>query len=104
MDEKLEKLLQDETFLQTLLSKETDAEVQAFLKENEIELTLEEIAAVKAGVEASLSSDSEELSAADLENVVGGASADTIGKIVNAVCDAIGKVGDLVHKWTRGRW
>ena len=87
-----------------MLSKESDTEIQSFLKEHEIELTLEEIAAVKAGVEASLSPDSEELSPEDLENVVGGADADAIGTIISAVCDAIGKIGDLVHKWTRGRW
>ena len=101
MIEKWNELLQDEAFLEKLLNLESDTEVQTLLAENGLELTLAEIASIKTGIESRLSSDSEDLSEDDLENVAGGAD---VAKIITAVCDGIGILGDYVHKWTRSRW
>lgn len=101
MNEKLNELLQDESFIKNLLSLETDEEVQSFLSENGVDFTLSEIAAIKSGVAARLAGDEEELSDDDLENVAGGAD---IAAIISGICDGIGKIGDYIHKWTRGRW
>jgi len=100
MNEKLNTLLEDQDFIEKLTSAETDAEVQALLAENGVELTLEEINAVKKGVEARISEDGE-LSEDELENVAGGAD---IAKIIEVICSGIVKLGDAVHKWTRRRW
>ena len=101
MNEKLTTLLQDEAFVEKLIAQENDTDVQALLKENNIELSLEEIALIKKKVDARLSSGSDELSDDDLENVAGGAD---VGSIISGVADALCKIGDSVHKWTRSRW
>lgn len=101
MNEKWNELLQDEAFLEKLLNLESDTEVQAFLAENGVELSLTEIASIKAGIESRLAADDAELSEDDLENVAGGAD---VADIITAVFDGIGKLGDYVHKWTRRRW
>lgn len=100
MSEKLNTLLKDEAFLAKLVSLETDTEVQAFLAENGVELTIAEIAAIKAGVAAQLG-ENEELSEDDLENVAGGAD---VADIITGVVECIAKIGDAIHEWTRGRW
>lgn len=100
MYETLNKLLNDETFMKQLLSLETDLEVQNLLKENGVEISLEEIAQIKRSVELRLS-DSNDLSEEDLEKVVGGSDAtDIVDCIVSFLCN----IGDAIHEWTRGRW
>jgi len=100
MNEKLNTLLEDQDFIEKLTNTETDTEVQALLAENGVELTLEEINAVKKGVEARISEEGE-LSEDDLENVAGGVD---IANIIEGVCNGIVKLGDAIHKWTRRRW
>lgn len=100
MNETLNKLLNNETFMKQLLSLETDLEVQNLLKENGVEISLEEIAQIKRNVELRLS-DSDNLSEEDLEKVVGGSDATDI---VNAIVSFLSNLGDAIHTWTRGRW
>lgn len=100
MNEKFNKLMEDEAFVDKLLAMETDKDIQAFLAENDVELSLEEIAAIKKGVEVRLS-ESEELSDDMLENVAGGSD---VSDLITAVVDAVCSFGDSIHKWTRGRW
>lgn len=100
MNEKLNELLSNQEFVEKLVNLETDTEVQGLLADNGVELTLEQIALIKKGVENQLSG-SEELSDDDLETVAGGAD---IGGIIESVAKALGTLGDCVHKWTRGRW
>lgn len=100
MKEKLNTLLQDEAFLEKLVALETDTEVQSLLAENGVELSIAEITAIKAGVAAQLG-ENEELSEDDLENVAGGAD---VADIISGIAEGLSKLGDAVHKWTRGRW
>lgn len=100
MTEKINELFQDETFVENLLSKETDIEVKALLAENGVEISLEEISAIKKTVEARLENDSE-LSEDDLENVAGGSD---VSDIITGVVDGLVKLGDAIHNWSRRRW
>lgn len=102
MNDKLNILLQDKSFLEKLVSLETDAEVQAFLAENGIELSITQIITIKNGIAAKLG-ENEELSEDDLKSISGGADADIPG-IITSIADAIGALGDYVDKWTRNRW
>lgn len=100
MNDKLNILLQDKSFLEKLVSLETDAEVQAFLAENGIELSITQIITIKNGIAAKLG-ENEELSEDELKSISGGAD---IPGIIASIADAIGKLGDYVDKWTRNRW
>lgn len=100
MNDKLNILLQDKSFLEKLVSLETDAEVQAFLAENGIELSITQIITIKNGIAAKLG-ENEELSEDELKNISGGAD---IPGIITSIADAIGALGDYVDKWTRNRW
>ena len=72
MDEKrAEELFADEAFVKSLLALETPEEVQAAVKAKGVDLTLDEISAIK---EVLAKFTSAELSDADLENVAGGNS------------------------------
>lgn len=100
MNDKLNILLQDKSFLEKLVSLETDAEVQAFLAENGIELSITQIITIKNGIAAKLG-ENEELSEDELKSISGGAD---IPGIITSIADAIGALGDYVDKWTRNRW
>lgn len=100
MNDKLNILLQDKSFLEKLVSLETDAEVQAFLAENGIELSITQIITIKNGIAAKLG-ENEELSEDELKSISGGAN---IPEIITSIADAIGALGDYVDKWTRNRW
>lgn len=100
MTEKMNELFQDETFVEKLLNKETDVEVKELLAENGVEISLEEISAIKKTVEARLENDSE-LSEDDLENVAGGSD---VSDLITGVVDGLVKLGDAIHNWTRRRW
>lgn len=100
MNDKLNILLQDKSFLEKLVSLETDAEVQSFLAENGIELSITQIITIKNGIAAKLG-ENEELSEDELKNISGGAD---IPGIITSIADAIGALGDYVDKWTRNRW
>lgn len=100
MNDKLNILLQDKSFLEKLVSLETDAEVQAFLAENGIELSITQIITIKNGIAAKLG-EKEELSEDELKSISGGAE---IPEIITSIADAIGALGDYIDKWTRNRW
>ena len=104
MLEKLEELLKNEEFAAKLLALDDDKDVQEMLNDNGIEMTLEEIAAVKKGVIAELNGEEAELSEDDLECVAGGVSVGAVVKVVGGVIKGIVALGNLVHKKTRGRW
>lgn len=100
MNEKINELLSNKEFVEKLMSLETETEVQNLLSENGVDLTVEQIAMIKKGVASQLT-ESDELSDDALETVAGGAD---IGGIIESVANAIGTLGDYVHKWTRSRW
>ena len=104
MQEKFEKLMQDEAFAEKLLSLDEDTEIQALLSENGVEFTLEQIAAIKKGVIAQLNGEDAELSDEDLEDVAGGIAVGAAITIAVGVVKGLVILGNGVHKWTRGRW
>ena len=105
---KVKEIFADKDFVAKVLAMETAEEVQAAVKAQGVELTIEEIEATKAELVNQLENkDSDEVSDEQLENVAGGFAVTTI------VCAAIigaGAVGGLatlakgVHEWTRRRW
>lgn len=103
MNEKINELLKDASFLENLLTLETEAEAQAFLAENGIELSTIEIVTIKNAIASKLG-ENEELSEDDLECVAGGADNDFVSSIIEGVGDLVVKLGDAVDKWTRRRW
>ncbi len=100
MNEKLTELLKDQAFVEKLIAQETDTDVKALLAENGVDLSLQEIAKIKQGIESQIEGNAE-LSDDDLENVAGGSD---ISDIIEAAFNGIGALGDKVHTWTRRRW
>ena len=89
MDEKrAEELFADEAFVKSLLALETPEEVQAAVKAKGVDLTLDEISAIK---EVLAKFTSAELSDADLENVAGGNSSFQAG--INQTLSEISEIG-----------
>ena len=89
MDEKrAEELFADEAFVKSLLALETPKEVQAAVKAKGVDLTLDEISAIK---EVLAKFTSAELSDADLENVAGGNSSFQAG--INQTLSEISEIG-----------
>ena len=103
LKEKLEKLLQDEEFVKELLQQETAEDAQKFFAVHGVEISIDELNAIRKGIMARLDN-SEELSDDQLENVAGGGTADVITFAIDTGVKAIIFAGDKVHKWTRGRW
>ena len=93
---KFKELLEDEAFTSKLATLETAEEVKAAFEEKGVHITVEQINAIHAR----LASGSGELSDDDLEVVAGGG----VDDLVDIVVDGVGKIGDKVHEWTRGRW
>ena len=73
MDEKRAKeLFADEECVKSLLPLETPEQVQAAAKAKGLDLTLDEISAIKGAIKGSLTNTNGELNEADLEKVAGG--------------------------------
>lgn len=99
MEERLNELVQNEVFMRKLLALDDAVEIQELLAENDVEMSLEEIALIKKHVEAHLNGN-EELSEDELANVVGGGFV----TIFTAIITGIVTLGKHVHVWTGGRW
>lgn len=102
-EQAIRELFSDETFIASILAMETPEEVQKALAEKGLDLSLEEISAIKN----TLTEDEGELSEDDLENVAGGIALTTLicGLIIGGAA-AAGTVslGKAVNGWTRRRW
>lgn len=98
MNEKINALMEDEGFVESILQLETAEEVQKAFADKGVDLTVQDIEAIKDAVIAKTEG---ELSEDDLENVAGGAD---VGGIITVVVDGILKLGDKIHEWTRRRW
>ena len=73
MDEmRAKELFADEEFVKSLLALETPEQVQAAAKAKGLDLTLDEISAIKSAIKGSLTNTNGELNEADLEKVAGG--------------------------------
>ncbi|SMP58027.1 hypothetical protein [Anoxynatronum buryatiense] len=96
-----QKLEADEQLVEKLMQQETSEEVQALLKENNVEMTLEEINTVReALLKAMERSEEGELSEEDLEEVTGGVF--LISMILALVCTA--GMTQLTMSANRMRW
>ncbi|MDR1622336.1 MAG: Nif11-like leader peptide family RiPP precursor [Synergistaceae bacterium] len=98
MDEKrVKELFSDEAFVKSLFALETPEEVQAAVKAKGVDLTLDEIHAIKEGL---AKSGGEELSEADLEKVAGGS---VVGLVIAGISLVV-SAASYTHDATRGRW
>lgn len=102
MEKKLNTLLQNEAFVEELLAQENDTDVQTLFAKNDIEISLDEIANIKASISAHLS-DNDELSDNDLENVVGGISINTVTDSSSNLLQSNLKTGTSINTWIRRR-
>jgi predicted ribosomally synthesized peptide with nif11-like leader len=107
MDEELLKeVLSDSDFAKSIVEMETPEEVQTALKGKGVEISLEDIAAIKNA----LSNQDEEgaLSEDELENVSGGSltimAAIGIASIITASVAGTVSLGNKVNTWTNRRW
>lgn len=104
-EELLKKVLEDADFTQSLLDMETEEEVQAALKEKGVEISTEDIDAIKRALE---NQGEGELSEDELENVAGGSltvlAALGVASIITAACGGTVALGNKVNEWTRRRW
>ena len=103
-EQKIKNVFADEEFVVSIMNMETAEEVQAALAEKEIEISVEEIEAIR---EKLISKDGE-LSEEDLEDVSGGVVITaTVTGILCAIFGGISAAagtGTFVHNVTRGRW
>jgi ATP-dependent RNA circularization protein (DNA/RNA ligase family) len=100
MNEKLNELLQDESIVRELVAKENAEDVQKFLADKGVEVSIEDINAIRDGVLARVENN-DEMSDDQLEQVAGGGG---YGDVIKFGVDCIVKVGDCIHTLTRGRW
>lgn len=99
MLEKFQELLENDDFLSELSLIECVEDVQSFLLENGVELSIEDINSIRTSVVSHLQSG--ELSDDELELASGGAiSLGTIALIITGVKYA----GEIVDRSTRNRW
>ncbi|MEN1761413.1 MULTISPECIES: Nif11-like leader peptide family RiPP precursor [Anoxynatronum] len=109
MEEKLkllqQKLEADEQLVEKLMQQETPEEVQALLKENDVNLTIEEINEIREAILKMLDRMTEgELSEEDLEEVTGGIF---FAYGVLALCGifvALATGTTVTNMFTKGRW
>ncbi len=85
--EKLKTLLADKDFAETLLKQESETDVQAYLKENGVDLDMEDIAALHQGLDMYCDGDGS-LNEDDLEAVVG-------GSVFSDIADVLDGFGDV---------
>ena len=103
-EQKIKNVFADEEFVVSIMNMETAEEVQAALAEKEIEISVEEIEAIR---EKLISKDGE-LSEEDLEDVSGGVV--ITASVTGILCAIFGGIsatagtGTFVHNVTRGRW
>ncbi len=105
---KIKEIFADKDFVEKILAMETAEEVQAAIKAQGVELTIEEIEATKAELVNQLENkDSDEVSDEQLENVAGGFAVTTAILIAGGLLAAgsgLVTLGNKVHEWTRRRW
>ena len=102
-----QKMEAEEQLVEKLLQQETPEEVQVLLKENGVDLTMEEIVEAREVLIKALERAEEgELSEEDLEEVTGGALfiATWVAIAVIGIGAKVAGWGIIAHKETRGSW
>ena len=97
---KIKEIFSDQTFVESLMEMENAEDVQAAIADKGIELTLNDIEALRT----QLSNTSEELSEDDLENVAGGFAISATVIAIGSCCAATFSVGSMVNNLTNRRW
>lgn len=97
---KIKEIFSDQAFVESLMEMENAEDVQAAIADKGIELTLNDIEALRA----QLSNTSEELSEDDLENVAGGFAISATVVAIGSCCAAAFSVGSMVNNLTNRRW
>jgi predicted ribosomally synthesized peptide with nif11-like leader len=88
-----EKIKLDKEFAKKLVSLDTPEELQAYLKENEMEFSIEEMKTLKDVIKGK----GGELSDDDLDGVAGGGIFEDIGGAIGGgLDDAVGVIGDAI--------
>lgn len=100
-EQQIKELFSNEEFIDSLLALETPEEVQKALTDQGVDLSIQEILAIKDSIANSLDSE-EELSEEQLETVTGGSF--LVVAIISAVVTGLIKLGDAVDRWTNKRW
>lgn len=106
MEEKIKALLESEGFIDKMLACEEPEQVQALFAENGIELSLEEVKAIGAGLESALNNEEGELDEDALEEVAGGVAVTAVISVTAALIAGGIKVGAAITRnWrTIRRW
>jgi predicted ribosomally synthesized peptide with nif11-like leader len=104
------KLEADPSIVENLFGIENPEAVQALLKDQGIDFTLEEIESLRVALVKVLEKgETDELSDDDLEEVAGGfaitiAGITAIAGLIGAVAGGVGAVGKVVDSAVRSRW
>lgn len=104
MEEKIQKLVEDQEFVTKMLSCEEPEQVQKLFADNGVEVSLEEVKALGQSLATMAESDGE-LSEDDLEGVAGGSllgAVSTIisaGKLVKTVVDNWSTIKSWFRRW-----
>lgn len=101
----IKEVFSDEAFVKSLSELETAEEVQAALKEKNLDFSLEDIAEMQTALTKRLN---DELPEDELENVAGGfaisATIIAVGIAAGSVGAALFSTGSFVNEVTRRRW
>ncbi len=92
----IKEVFSDEDFVKSLSELETAEEVQAALKEKNLDFSLEDIAEMQNALAKRLND--------ELENVAGGFAISATLIAVGSVGAALFSTGSFVHEVTRRRW
>lgn len=101
----IKEVFSDREFVESLLELETAEEVQAALKEKNLDLSVEDIENIQ---KALITQESSELSEEEMENVSGGfVITATAAAAVSAIAGVIGATagtGTFIHNISKGKW
>ena len=95
--EKLAELLKDKAVAEELMRQETIEDAQKFLASKGVDVTDEDLQAIRAEIQKQ-TSESDELNDDQLENVAGGVAVSTVIGIVSTVISAVPTVVELFKK------
>lgn len=98
----IKEVFSDREFVESLLELETAEEVQAALKEKNLDLSVEDIENIQ---KALITQESSELSEEEMENVAGGFAITAVA--VSAIAGVVGATagtGTFIHNISKGKW
>ncbi len=97
----IKEVFSDEAFVKSLVELESAEEVQAALKEKNLDFSLEDIAEMQTALAKRVN---DEIPEDELENVAGGFAISATLIAIGSVGAALFSTGSFVHEVTRRRW